>query len=97
MDYYELKKHRLNNTRPRKDGEYNIPVLITFSTYTDNGPGYEQQTRFARASDLDDLQLIKCIDCGRLMDGGRYANDKTKQQCYTCYKEGLLRDILLRI
>lgn len=93
-NWSQRKEWIRNNTKVRKDDEYNIPVMYTQSVYTDNGPSYEQRTRFAKKKEVEGSGLLRCIDCGVYMDGGRYTTDETKQQCYRCDKESTLREIM---
>lgn len=94
-DFYEQKRFRLNNTTPRKDDQHTVPVKLTFNTYTDNGPGYEQSTRYARFEDIESLELVKCDRCRCYMDGGKIDLASKKHRCYSCAREVLLREIIL--
>lgn len=93
MNYYELKELRNSLTTVTKTQTNTIPILLTYSVYSDAGPDYKQRIRFAKPEDLDKLKLIKCIRCNQLMDGGRYRNDSKKQMCYSCHRETTLEEI----
>lgn len=92
MDYYEMKKLRNSLTTHTKTETHTVPILLTYNTYSDAGPDYEQRTRYAKSEDLEKLQLKKCVRCGRLMDGGKCRNDLNKQMCYICAKETTLEE-----
>ena len=94
MTFYEAKGFRIRNTTYCKDKQHTIPVKLTFSTYTDRGPDYEQRTRYARLEDIESLELVKCARCGCYMDGGKTDLVSKEHRCYACARELLLEEII---
>lgn len=88
---------RLNfydDTRCKRDDEFDTEVFVSHHVYTDNGPTYPQDRRFMRHQDLEKFDVVRCVRCNKLMTGGRYREDRNVRTCNDCYREQLLEDII---
>ena len=91
MDWYELKKFRIENSTREKTNENTLKIKLTFSRYK-NGTEYYQEYRYINPNMIEKMKLVKCDRCGIYMDGGSYRPDINRRLCYVCSREETLRE-----
>lgn len=93
MDFYELKKFRLENSTREKTNENTLKIKLTFLRYG-NGIEYYQEYRYINPNMIEEMKLVKCDRCNIYMDGGNYRQDINRRLCYACSREETLRKIV---